>query len=170
MVEKYMLNPISKDLWHKSQRGYFAGSLYNEMIINQNIILITADLGYGIFDKIKRDTPSQFYNTGAAEMAAMGIAVGLALSNKIPIVYSITPFLIFRPMEAIRLYINHEKIPVKLVASGRGNDYNAGFSHDASDHDILRQFKNIEFIVPEGDFDLKEIIYSGKPTYLNLRR
>ena len=152
-------------------RRKFAVDLYELMKKDKNIVLITADMGYGMFDKIRDDMPEQFYNVGAAEQAAVTIAIGLALSGKIPVVYTITPFLIFRPMEAIRLYIDHESIPVILVGAGRGQDYaHEGFSHDASDHEIMKQYKNIQFIVPENEFDLKEIIYSGKPTYLNLKR
>lgn len=152
-------------------RRKFAVDLYELMKRDKKIILIAVDLGYGAFDRIKSELPDQFINPGAAEQSAVTIAVGLALSGYIPVVYTITPFLIFRPMEAIRLYLDHESIPVILVGSGRGQDYeHLGFSHDASDHEILKQFKNINFIVPEGDFDLKEIIYSGKPTYLNLKR
>lgn len=149
-------------------RRKFAADLYELMKKDKNIIFITADLGYGMVKEIQK-LPHQYYNVGSAESAMMGIAIGLALSGKIPICYTITPFY-FRAFEQIRLYVNHEKIPVIMVGAGRGNDYNAGFSHDASDHEILKQFKNINFIVPEGDFDLKEIIYSGKPTYLNLKR
>ena len=152
-------------------RRKFADDLYELMKKDKNIILITADIGYGMLDNIRDDFPDQFYNVGAAEMAAVNVAVGLALSGKIPVVYTITPFLIFRPMEAIRNYLDHESIPVILVGAGRGEDYKQlGFSHYATDHEILKQFKNIEFIVPENEFDLSEIIYSGKPTYLNLKR
>jgi transketolase len=152
-------------------RRKFAVDLYELMKKDKNIILISIDMGFGMFNKIQDEIPDQFYNTGAAEQAAVTIAVGLALSGKIPVVYTITPFLIFRPFEAIRNYIDHESIPVILVTSGRGQDYtHEGFSHDASDHEILKQFKNINFIVPEESFNLAEIIYSGKPTYLNLKR
>jgi transketolase len=152
-------------------RRKFAVDLFELMTKDENIVFITADMGYGAFDKIRDELPGQFYNVGAAEMAAVTIAVGMALSGKIPVVYSITPFLIFRPMEAIRNYLDHESIPVILVGAGRDKDYlHLGFSHYATGHEILKCFKNINFIVPEGDFDLKEIIYSGKPTYLNLKR
>ena len=152
-------------------RRKFAVNLYELMKKDKNIILITADMGYGMFDKIRDELPDQFYNPGAAEQVAVTMAVGLALSGKIPVVYTITPFLIFRPFEAIRNYMDHESIPVILVGSGRGQDYlHLGFSHDASDHEILKQFKNINFVVPEESFNLHEIIYSGKPTYLNLKR
>ena len=152
-------------------RRKFALDLYELMKENENIVLITADMGYGMFDRIRDEIPKQFYNVGAAEQVAMDIAVGMALCNKIPIVYSITPFLIFRAMETIRNYIDHEKISVVMVGSGRGKDYaTEGFSHDASDDIILKLFENIEYLIPDMDFDLKEILYSKKPVYLNLKR
>lgn len=152
-------------------RRKFAIDLHELMKNDKNIILITADMGYLMLDRIKDELPDQFYNVGAAEQAAVTIAIGMALSGKIPVVYTITPFLIFRPFEAIRLYLDHESVPVILAGAGRGQDYaHEGFSHDASDHEIMKQFKNINFIVPEDDFNLSEIIYSGKPTYLNLKR
>jgi len=133
-------------------------------------MFLTGDLGYFFADKLRDKFTDNFYNVGAAEQAMMSVAVGMALSGKIPVVYSITPFLLFRPMEVIRNYINHENIPVIMVGSGRDSDYkDAGFSHYAGDHDIIKQFKNIVFLDGD-DFDLEKIIYSNKPTYLNLKR
>jgi len=151
-------------------RRKFAEELYGLMKDDKDIILITADLGYIMFDRIKKELPEQFYNVGAAEQAMFGIAIGMALSGKVPVVYSITPFLIFRAMESIRNYINHENICVIMVGSGRGKDYETeGFSHDATDDFILKSFKNIDFLSSD-DFDLKEIVYINKPVYLNLKR
>ncbi|MDD5220008.1 MAG: hypothetical protein PHV11_05560 [Candidatus Bipolaricaulis sp.] len=151
-------------------RRKFAEELYGLMKDDKDIILITADLGYIMFDRIKKELPEQFYNVGAAEQAMFGIAIGMALSGKVPVVYSITPFLIFRAMESIRNYINHENICVIMVGSGRGKDYETeGFSHDATDDFILKSFKNIDFLSSD-DFDLKEIVYRNKPVYLNLKR
>ena len=152
-------------------RRKFATDLYELMKKDKNIILIVGDLGYGMLDKIRDNIPNQFYNVGAAEQSAICVGIGLALRGKIPVVYSITPFLIFRPFEAIRNYIDHESIPVIMVGAGRGDDYiSCGFSHNANDHNILRQFKNINFIEPKDDFSLSEIVYSAQPVYLNLGR
>lgn len=167
---------IPQNEWHQSQRGFFAGSLYNEMGKNHNIWLITTDLGYGMLDKIQNDYPDRFLNTGAAEQSAMGIAVGLALSGQIPIVYSITPFLLYRPFETIRNYLDYEKIPVKLVGSGRDRDYKIdGISHWATeDKKVMYIFKNIESGWPENSKVIpglvKKMIKSNKPWYLNLTR
>lgn len=147
------------------------------MSVDENIYLVTADLGFGLFHQIKLDFPNRFYNTGAAEMAGMGVCVGLALSGKVPIFYSITPFAIFRPAEVIRNYINHESIPVKICTSGRDDDYSHdGFSHYAGDDRefLLSNFKNIicRWPVDETQLqrDINDLFNIDKPFYLNLKR
>lgn len=170
-------------------RRTFAAELYKQMTQNEDIWLVTGDLGYGMWDKIKDDFPDRFLNTGAAEHAMMDIAVGLALSGKIPFVYSITPFLLYRPFEVLRTYINHEKIPVKLVGSGRDKDYaHDGISHWAEDakklftpHNshVTREsqvgiLNNIHHLWPEDKEDIPQavqmMVETNKPMFISLKR
>jgi transketolase len=146
------------------------------MVQDERIFVLTGDLGYGMFDKIKETYPERFYNVGSSEMALVGAGIGLALNGKIPICFSITPFLLWRAAELHRLYLNHEEIPVKLLSSGRDTDYkNQGFSHNAEDaKDFLNLLPNIVQFWPENKeemFDIvDEFIYNRKPSYLNLKR
>ena len=157
-------------------RRIFADILYQQMTQNENIWVITADLGYKMWDKIRDDYPRRFLNVGASEQAMMGMAVGLALEGKIPVVYSITPFLLYRSFETIRNYVNHEQIPVKLIGSGRGKDYeHDGFSHWAQeDRDVLKILSHIESRWPESNDELPalidEMITRPVPYYLNLKK
>jgi len=159
-----------------SPRGWFAYELYNQMLKNKKIWLITGDLGYHVLDFIKRDFPDRFINAGAAEQSMMGIAVGLALQGRIPFVYSITSFLILRPFETIRNYIHYEQVPVRLVGIARGKDYEEeGISHWAQeDKEIMSIFRNIEARWPETKKEVqqvvKEMVNINKPWYLNIRR
>jgi transketolase len=161
---------------HDSMRGWFAYELYKQMAKDERIWLLVGDLGYKAFDYIKKDFPGRFINCGAAEQAMMGIATGLALNGKIPFVYSITTFLLYRPFETIRNYINHEKIPVKLIGGGRNKDYvHDGFSHWAQeDKQVLKIFNNIKAIWPENKEEvptiLEKMIKDNNPWYLNLKR
>ena len=157
-------------------RKIFSQYLYDEMAVNSNIYVVTGDLGYGLWDKIRLDFGNRFYNVGSAEQLMMGVAVGLAMEDKIPVVYSITPFLLYRPFELIRNYLNHEKIPVKLVGGGRNRDYGyLGFSHWAEDDvKIMSCFENIEMYHPKNEKEVKDVfkdfIYNSCPSYINLKR
>ena len=79
---------------HESQRGYFAYELYKEMQKNPDIWVVTGDLGYKMWDFVRRDFESRFVNTGATEAAMLGVAIGLARQGKIPFFYSISTFLL----------------------------------------------------------------------------
>ena len=96
-------------------RKLFAEKLHNEMAVNENIYLLTGDLGYGLWDRIKIDYPDRFINFLSSEQLMLGAAVGMALEGKIPVVYSISPFVLYRPFEWIRNYLHNENIGVKLV-------------------------------------------------------
>lgn len=161
---------------HPSMRGHFAYEVYKHMVKNKKIWVLTNDLGYKMWDLIRKDFPDRFINVGAAEQTLIGVAVGLTLEGKIPIVYSITTFLLYRAFETIRNYINHEQIPVKLVGSGRDKDYiHDGFSHwSEDDREIMKIFKNIKPYWPNTIDEIPKLvadmIKSDKPWYVNLRR
>lgn len=146
------------------------------MARNDKIVLLTGDLGYGLWDKIRIDYNDRFYNVGSSEQLLLGAASGMAMEGKIPVVYSITPFLLYRPFEIIRNYLDHEEVPVKLVGGGRDKDYGyLGFSHWAEeDMEVMKTFKNIISIKPENDADLRNVfsnfINTTYPYYINLKR
>lgn len=161
---------------YESQSGYFAFTLYDQMKRNKDIIILTGDVGYGVLDDIKKDFPDQYINTGAAEQSLLDIGVGLALKGKMPICYSITPFLLYRGFETIRNYIDHERIPVILVGRGRDKDYaDCGFSHwSEEDYEIMNIFQNICTHWPETNVEaslaLLEALRFRKPHYINLSK
>jgi transketolase len=156
-------------------RKEFFQLLELEMAANQDIVFLTGDLGFGFIDGIQKLFPDRFYNFQVTEFTMVGAAIGLSLSGKIPIVYSIAPFLIYRPFELIRTYINHERIPVKLVASGRDFDYlNDGMSHYSHDvSKVLDIFDNIRQYYPKKENlkeDFSELLYNGLPSFLSLKK
>ena len=157
-------------------RKGFAHLLHTEMDTNPDIYLITGDLGYGLWDKVKNDYPDRFYNVGSSEMAMMGAAIGLAMDGKIPYVYSITPFAIYRPFEMIRNYLDHENTPVNIVGGGRDKDYGyLGFSHwSHDDRRIMGVFDNVKSFWPGNENELLNnfqfSLTKQSPTYINLKR
>ncbi len=137
-------------------RRHFADLLHTEMARNPDIWVLTGDLGYGMLKEIERDYPDRFVNVGAAEQLLLGAGVGLALDGKLPICYTITPFL-FRAAEWMRNYLDHESINVKLVTAGLEDDYaHDGFSHHFFNlPTFMQSFPKIDLCLP-----------SRKPEYL----
>tara|TARA_Y100000389_G_C17457740_1_gene519349 strand:+ start:2040 stop:2510 length:471 start_codon:yes stop_codon:yes gene_type:complete len=155
-------------------RREFAKKLYDAMKKDERIFLITADLGYGVLNDIRQDFSKRAINIGSSEMLMVGTAIGLAQSGYIPICYSITPFLLYRPFELIRNYLNYENVNVKLVGSGRDDDYaHDGISHWAGDDlDVMSSLKNIQLYKPGNITDeiFEKFMYTDKPSYINLSR
>lgn len=159
-----------------SVRKKFTQLLYDEMTLDDRIVLVVGDLGWKHFDQLRLTYPDRFINVGAAEQLMVGASVGMALQGKIPVAYSMTPFTIYRPFEFIRNHLERDQVPVKLVGAGRDYDYDwLGWSHWAhDDREHLSGFKNIVKQWPEEDtmtLELfREFIYSDKPCYMNLSR
>ena len=159
-----------------SVRKEFVRLLHEEMKKNEKILFVIGDLGYGHFDKIREEFPDRVFNPGAAEQLMLGMAVGMAQEGYIPVCYSMTPFVLYRPFEIIRTYIDYEKIPVKMIGAGRGKDYaSAGWSHWATDDkEHLSGFKNVKKLWPADPKEMEKvfqtIIYDNAPYYVNLSR
>jgi transketolase len=160
-------------------RKKFANFLHQEMGRDEKVMMLTGDLGYGLWDKIKIDYPDRFINFASSEQLMIGAAAGLAMEGMKPYVYSITPFLLYRPFEFIRNQVDHENLRVKLVGGGRGKDYGyLGFTHWSEDDlKVISCFKNIKSFVPGDNLDDISLIQSFRefadnisPSYLSLKK
>ena len=149
------------------------GKLINELAKkDKKIVLLVGDIGYGIFDDFRKDNPKRFFNLGICEQSLIGVASGMALEGLKPWVYTITPFLIERPFEQIKLDIDQQNVNVNLVGFA---DYpNLGPTHSELDaKKMMGLFKNIKSFFPK---DSNETIrYTKKcskingPTFISLK-
>lgn len=157
-------------------RRAFADNLLTKMAENDTIVLITADMGYGLWDKIRETYPTRFFNVGSAEQLMIGCAAGMAMEGKIPVCYSITPFALYRPFEFIRNYMQFENLPIKIVGGGRDKDYGyLGFTHWAEeDIKVMSTFQNIALYKPTTETDMINLthhfLFNGRPSYMNLSK
>lgn len=82
---------------------------------DKEVVLLVGDIGYRIFDEFRTKFPGQFINMGLCEQSIIGVASGMALEGLKPWVYTITPFLIERPFEQVKLDIDQQNVNVKLI-------------------------------------------------------
>ena len=54
----------------------------------KDIIIISADLGFGVYENFENEFPENFINCGVSEQNMIGIATGLALTGKKVFCYS----------------------------------------------------------------------------------
>ena len=100
--------------------------------IDERIVLLTADLGFGSIEVFSSRHPKRFINVGVSEQSMIGVATGLAESGLIPYCYSIAAFSVARTFEFLRNGPIAHGLPVRLVGIGPGMDYSQdGHTHFA---------------------------------------
>ncbi len=155
-------------------RSAFIKSLTQEASRNPNIVLLTGDLGFTVFEDFQKKFPRRFFNMGVSEANMMGVAAGMALSGLVPFVYSIATFASLRALEQIRDDICLHQANVKIVGSGAGLSYgHAGSTHHAlEDIAVMRSLPNMTIVCPSdslmAEVVTKEIISLSGPVYLRL--
>lgn len=115
-----------------------------------DIVLLTGDLGFKLFDDFRAHSPDRFFDIGVAETNMIGIASGLALCGKTVYCYTIIPFLIMRSFEHVRLDVAHHDLNVKLIGVGGGFAYGMeGFTHfGLEDLAIMKALPHMTVVAP----------------------
>ena len=108
----------------------FIDSLTKLMEKDDKVIVITADMGFSVFEDIQKRFPKRFFNTGITEQASISFASGLAMSGFKVYFYAQAPFISMRCLEQVRLDITYNHLDVKLIGSNSGFSLNQyGVSH-----------------------------------------
>ena len=155
-------------------RNEFIKTLINCAKNNDNIYLLTGDLGFSLLERFQEIFPERFYNVGVAESNMAGISAGLALSKKIVFIYSIAPFVSMRCFEQIRNDICIQNLNVRIIGVGGGLGYGTAGSthHSIEDIAIMRVLPNMTIICPGDPLETiyaveQSIEYKG-PIYFRL--
>ena len=139
---------------------------------DDKIVLLVGDIGYGIFDDFRKNHKKKFFNMGICEQSIIGTAAGMALEGLKPWVYTITPFLIERPFEQIKLDIDQQKVNVNLVGFA---DYpTLGPTHSQlNDKKLMSLFKNINSFYPKDSEETELAFYkcykNKGPNFISLK-
>ena len=139
---------------------------------DEDVYLIVGDIGFKVFDEFRERYPQRFINIGLCEQSMIGVAAGVALEGLKPWVYTITPFLIERPFEQIKLDIDQQNVNVNLVGFA---DYpTLGPTHTELDgRKTMSMFKNIQAWFPENKEETEKYVYqaykSSGPTFISLK-
>lgn len=137
--------------------------------------VVTSDSrGSGKLKPFAEELPDQIVEVGIAEQNLVGIAAGLASSDRVVFAVSPACFLTARALEQIKNDVCYSDMPVNLIGISAGVSYGPLGSTHHSLHDIaaLRAIHNIDVVVPADNFETREAIRAAaaadRPMYVRL--
>ncbi|MBI1937702.1 MAG: hypothetical protein HYS25_06220 [Ignavibacteriales bacterium] len=153
-------------------RKQFGKTLVDLAEKDERITLLFGDVEQEMKEFIQK-FPDRYYNTGLCEQTMISMAAGMALEGLRPIVYSITPFLIERPFEQIKIDIDEQNLPVILIGFA---DYPThGPTHRPLNAEgLVALFKNITGYFPRNSDETKKAMIDayliGSPAIISLKK
>lgn len=154
----------------------FIESLTKLMDKYDDIIVITADIGFSVFEDLQKKFPKRFFNTGITEQASASFAAGLALSGYKVYFFAQAPFITMRCFEQVRLDIDSNCLEVKLIGSNAGFSLNQyGISHfGLEDVALMKTLPNMTIFNPADSVEMRKAIdesYKIKgPVYVRMTK
>jgi transketolase len=155
-------------------RNQLSNSLVDLADKYQNLLLLTGDHGYSLFDRYRELFPSRYLNCGIAEQNMVGMAAGLARTGFIPVVYGLSAFIPIRVLEQIKIDVCHDLLPVVFLGDGAGFVYSTlGTSHQSTeDIAAVRAIPNLDIYSPADSFEMKWAmnlaLKNCKPSYIRI--
>jgi len=157
-------------------RNLFSSTITKIAKDNSDVVLLTGDIGNKLFNNFKEANPNQFYNCGIAEANMASVASGMASMGMRPFCYTITPFLIYRAYEQIRVDVSYHNFPVVFVGTGSGLSYAqlGSTHHSLEDIGVMRLLPNFDIINPADPEELEMALYavmeSSRPTFIRIAK
>lgn len=139
-----------------------------------DLMLLTGDLGFSVFEDFMQKFPKQYLNMGVSEQNMIGVAAGMALSGKTVFAYSIIPFITLRCLEQVRNDVCMQNANVKLIGVGSGFSYGqlGPTHHSIEDIAVMRVLPNMTVVCPGDPWEVEEAtraIYKIRgPAYLRI--
>lgn len=151
---------------------------YEELLIktaleDERFIVMTAE-NRALVRNAPKALGQRFVDTGITEQTMVGMAAGLALRGRIPIVHALAPFLTMRAFEFIRTDVGIAHLPVKLSGYIPGflSDGNGPTHQSIEDVSIMRGIPGMEVYCPADEDDLVKMLpsiwHSPAPAYTRI--
>ncbi|MGB9770698.1 MAG: transketolase family protein [Candidatus Kapaibacteriota bacterium] len=135
----------------KATRFGFAEALVELGEKNPDVVVLGADVtGSVLTSFFKNKFPERFFSIGIAEQNATTIAVGLALSGKIPFFATYSAFSAFRNADQLRISVCYNNANVKIGGGHSGITVGPdGATHQSLEEiSLLRTLPNMTLVVP----------------------
>ncbi len=136
--------------------------------------LLLIDIGAFPMRELLRKYPDRVKNIGIFEPGTVGIAAGLALAGITPTVYGISPFIVQRSLEQLKLDFVYQNIGGNFITTGAAYDFSTlGYSHYCpEDMATLRLLPGMELLAPGTPEQFETLFracrFDGRPSYFRM--
>jgi transketolase len=157
-----------KNLNIKSLRQEFADTLLEVGRKDKRLTVMVGDISHGLLKKFNEICKKQYINLGILEPTMVSMGAGFSRIGLIPVLHTISPFLIERSFEQIKLDFCYQKLSGNIITVGGAFDYsNLGCSHHCyGDFALLKTLPSVDIYNPSSAVEFNEIF---KKTYNNNR-
>jgi len=155
-------------------RRIFPKTVYEIMKENKNVFCLLGDIGIFSFKNVFSKFKNRILNMSTMEQSMIGFGAGLSKAGYIPIIHSITPFLILRALEQIKIDFVYNKLACNIITTGASNDYSKlGATHHCfEDISVMSNYNNINIFIPssvaEFEFLLKKNYNNNSVNYFRI--
>ncbi len=142
---------IFKNRGDKATRFGFGEGVLEAAKLNAKVVGIGADITASVsMDLFAKHFPKRFFSLGIAEQNAVGVAAGLALSNKVPVFSTYGVFAALRTTDFIRISVCYNNLHVVIGGAHAGISVGPdGATHQAlEDIAIMRVLPNMTVLSP----------------------
>lgn len=138
-------------------RKIFPNITENLMKKNKRFFCLLGDIGVFSFRNIFKNYKNRILNMSTMEQSMIGFAAGLSKIGFIPLIHTITPFLVLRSLEQIKIDFVYNKLCCNIVSVGASNDYTKlGTTHHCfEDVNILSSYEDINLFTPSNEKEFK---------------
>lgn len=159
----------------RSAREAYRDLLPGLMLADERLYCLDSDTG--LFDRDAfAAVPDRYLNLGIAEHNLMGTAAGLAASGKMPFVTTMATFATTRALEAVKIDVAYNALPVRIVAThgGLAAGHLGPTHHALEDLAIMRVLPGFTVVVPadarQAEEAVRQSVALPGPVYLRLGR
>lgn len=147
-------------------------SVMDIMDNDEKVVVLLGDISVFAFKDVMEKYPTRCYNIGILEQSMVSMAAGLAIAGFIPIVHTISPFLVARAYEQIRDDFGFQELKGTFVGVDvYTTNPNLGLTHSCpEDIDLMNHVQGMKTFKPENAEEFDSLLKKNYAQSLNYFR
>jgi transketolase len=143
----------------KNIRQEFADTMVELGNKDKNLVVMVGDISHGKLKEFAKKFKDRYINVGILEPTMIGMGAGFSKVGINPVLHTISPFIIERSFEQIKLDFCYHKLPGNIITVGGAFDYsNLGCSHHCyGDFSLMKTLPHVNIFNPSSAIEFNEL-------------